>query len=372
MKKNKGLYVVVILLVFFCGCGVMYGLMQTFPTLVTENVTKIKKDVTVTDTGIADAVEKIYDAVGVVSTYKSEQAIASGTGFIFKQDGKKYYMLTNYHVIADGDDVKVTFNDGELTDTKVVGYNKYADIAVLTFESSKEYPIAEIGKSSDIRIGDTVFTVGAPLDSEYYGTVTRGIISGTDRMIEVDDNVVNAIQTDASINSGNSGGPLCNSNGEVIGINSLKLVSSGVEGMGFAIPIDTAIANANDIIAGVQKENPYIGISMTNLSEALSSNSLFDSNAYRYWALFHENAEAAKISTGVGVISVEDDSPAAKAGLQAGDIIVKLDDKDTKSIGYLRYNLYKHASGDTIKISFYRDGKLKEASIKLSTNQQTS
>ncbi len=371
-KNNKVLYVVAVLLVFFCGCGVMYGVMRAFPVLTTENVTKIKKDVTVTDTGIADAVEKIYDAVCVVNTYKNEQAIASGTGFIYKHDSKKYYLLTNYHVIENGDDVKVTFNEGEVVDTEVVGYNKYADIAVLKFESSKEYPVSSIGKSSDVRIGDTVFTVGAPLDSEYSGTVTRGIISGTDRMIEVDDNVVNAIQTDASINSGNSGGPLCNSNGEVIGINSLKLVSSGVEGMGFAIPIETAVENAEDIIAGVQKENPYIGISMVNLSEALSANNLFDSNSYRYRAMFYENAEKAKISTGVGVISVEEDSPASKSDLKMGDIIVKIDDKDIKSIGYLRYNLYKYNKGDTIKISYYRDGKLKETKVKLSVNQQTS
>lgn len=372
MKKNKVLYAVIVVLVFFCGCGVMYGIMQTFPTMITENVTKIKRDVTVTDTGIADAVEKIYDAVGVVNTYKNEQAIASGTGFIFKQDGKKYYMLTNYHVIADGDDAKVTFNDGTLIDTKVVGYNQYADIAVLRFESSKEYPIATIGKSSDIRIGDTVFTVGAPLDSEYYGTVTRGIVSGTDRMIEVDDNVVNAIQTDASINSGNSGGPLCNANGEVIGINSLKLISSGVEGMGFAIPIETAVENANDIIAGVQKENPYIGIGMVNLSEALSANNIFSNDSMRYYMLFYENAEAAKISTGVGIVSIDDASPAAKSDLKVGDIIVKIDDKGIKSIAYLRYNLYKYQKGDTIKISYYRDGKLKTTNIKLSTNQQIS
>lgn len=372
MKKNKGLYVVIIILVFFCGCGAMYGLMQAFPALVTENVTKIKKDVTVTDTGIADAVEKIYDAVCVVNTYKSEQAIASGTGFIYKQDGKKYYLLTNYHVIENGDDVKITFNDGELVNTKVVGYNKYADIAVLKIESNKEYPVSAIGKSSDIRIGDTVFTVGAPLDSEYYGTVTRGIISGTDRMIEVDDYVVNAIQTDASINSGNSGGPLCNSNGEVIGINSLKLISSGVEGMGFAIPIESAVETANDIIAGVQKESPYMGINMVNLSDALSANNIFSNDSLRYYMMFHDNAEKAKISTGVGIVSVEEDSPADKAELKSGDIIVKIDDKDIKSIAYLRYNLYKYEKGDEIKVSYYRDGKLKDTKIKLSANEQTS
>lgn len=369
MKNKKIWYVVAIVVVFFAGCGAMFAVLKTWPMMVTENVTKIKKDVTVTDTGIADAVEKVYDAVGFVVTYKNDQAISSGSGFIFKKDKNKYYVLTNYHVIENGNKVAVTFSDKKAVDTKVVGYNEYADIAVLTFESKDEYPVSSIGKSEDLRVGDTVFTVGAPLASEYSGTVTRGIISGLDRLVEVDDYIVNVLQTDASINSGNSGGPLCNANGEVIGINSLKLVSDGVEGMGFAIPIESAIENANDIVAGVIKENPFIGISMKNIADVMNVLNFQERN---YYLMFKDNVEKAEITTGVGVVEVTKDSPADKAGLKAGDIIVKMNDEDIKNIAYLRYNLYKYDSGETVTISAYRDGKLKDFKVKLSVNKETS
>lgn len=355
------------LIAFFVGCLAMYAVVYYFPTSVTQNITKLEKDVTVTDSGIADAVEKVYDAVVVVSTYQNDTYTASGTGFLYKRDGKTYYILTNHHVIDGGNKVTVTFTDGTILETKVIGSDQYADIAVLTVESDKELDVVEIGKSEDSRVGDTAFAVGAPLDSAYSWTVTRGILSGKDRMVEVSlsnnknsDYVMKVLQTDAAINSGNSGGPLCNSNGEVIGITSLKLVSSGVEGMGFAIPIEFAINKAEELISGESNEYPYIGVSMFDVSQAY--------NTYQYNSIIKESG----VTSGVIVASVEKGSPASSAGIKTNDIIVKINGADVKNIAYLRYYLYQYKTGETIKVTLYRDGKQKEVSVKLGTSKQTT
>ena len=355
------------LIVFFVGCLAMYAVVYLFPTSVTKNVTKLEKDVTETDTGIADAVEKVYNAVVIVSTYKDDAYIASGTGFVYKKDGNKYYILTNHHVIDGGNKVTITFTDGRVVETKVVGSDQYSDIAVLSMESKDELTVASLGKNDNSRVGDTTFAVGAPLDSAYSWTVTRGILSGKDRLVEVslnnsrnNDYIMKVLQTDAAINSGNSGGPLCNSNGEVIGITSLKLVSSGVEGMGFAIPIEDATSKAEQIINGENVSYPYIGISMLDVAKVYTS--------YQYAELIQKTG----VSSGVIVVSVEKGSPASKGKLETNDIITKIDGKDVKNVAYLRYYLYQYKVGDTIKITVNRDGKTKELSVTLASNKQTT
>ena len=250
--KNENLKTVLMCFVSaICGAGVLFLGMtyypDTFRKVITETVET--KNVSITDTGIAEAVDKIYDAVVVVKNYKSKELYSTGTGFFYEVDGNTAYILTNHHVIEGGDDVYVQLTDGNMVKVDIVGSDKYADIAVLSIDVNDSVKVASIGSSESIRVGDTVFAVGAPLDaSTYSGTVTRGIISGKDRLVTVslsntnsNDWVMSVLQTDAAINSGNSGGPLANGNGEVIGITSLKLASSGVEGMGFAIPIETAM-----------------------------------------------------------------------------------------------------------------------------------
>ena len=364
-KKKKSFTGYII--VFFIGCLAMYALFYFYPAAITEHITKLEKDVTITDKGIADAVEKVYDSVVVVATYKDNEQYASGTGFIYKKDGNKYYVLTNYHVIDKSNKVTVTLTNEEIIETTVVGYNEYADIAVLSFESKSDYPLAELGKSSDLRVGDTTFAVGAPLDNAYSWTVTRGILSGKDRMIEVslnkttsNDYVMKVLQTDTAINSGNSGGPLCNANGEVIGITSLKLISSGIEGMGFAIPIEDALDTAESIITGKAIETPYIGIAMLDLSTAY------------YYQQFHDNISKSGVSNGVVITSIEKNSPAEKAGLEAGDIIVKLNKEEIKNIAYLRYYLYKNNVGDSIELTVFRDGKEKTVKVNLVSSNARS
>src|SRR5574344_2286922 len=261
----------------------------------------------ITDTGIAESVKKVYDSVVVVETYVNDQLYATGTGFVFKEDDNYGYILTNNHVISNGTTIKVIFTDNTEVEVSVVGSDSYSDIAVLKVNKENVLGIATIGSSTSMNVGDTTFAVGAPVDASTYSwTVTRGILSGKDRVVEVSSSnstyVMSVLQTDAAINSGNSGGPLCNANGEVIGITNMKINSSSVEGMGFAIPIETAMEYANNFIDGTPIVRPYIGISMYDLS-----NSMFSSQS------------------GVYISSVESDSPASKAGLTKGDVITAID-----------------------------------------------
>ena len=339
--------------------------MYFFPAPFVKTITEETRNVNITDTGIADAVEKIYDAVVVVKTYKSQQLYATGTGFVYKRDDNRAYILTNNHVIESGDAIYVEFTDGRQIETSVEGKDTYSDIAVLSLDADEVSVVAEMGSSEDARVGDTVFTVGAPINSDAYsGTVTRGILSGKNRLVgvstqnsNVSDIMMSVLQTDAAINSGNSGGPLVNANGEVIGITSLKLSSSGlssnasIEGMGFAIPIETALSYAEKLERGETIERPSLGITMRNLAAAMS---------YYYPALNNIG-----VDSGVYVESVTDGSPAADGGIKTGDVITAVDDKEITDLAYLRYLLYNHSVGDTMKVTVYRDGDYKDLTIHL-------
>lgn len=342
------------------GAAITYGIMSKFPG--TTIVNKSEKEVTVTDNGIADAVEKVYDAVVVVETFKGDTLYATGTGFIYKNDNNTYYVVTNYHVVSSGSKIKVIITSGDEIETTVVGGDQYADIAVLSFKSNKDLTVAEIGSSTDARVGDTVFTVGAPISSTTYSwTVTRGILSGKDRMVSVSlsnsgtaDYEMKVLQTDAAINSGNSGGPLCNANGQVIGITNMKLISSGIEGMGFAIPIEDAIDYADKLINGDDTSRPYLGIAMADISQASYAN-------YYYGITIPSN-----VTDGAIILSVEDGSSAAKAGLKKGDIITAIDDTKVSTVADLKYQLYKHSVGDKVTLTYLRDGSEKTTTATLS------
>ncbi len=363
-RDSKVSVIIVVILSFFLGAGAFYGLIKLYPAVFLKEVTKLEKNVSITDNGIAESVDKVYDSVVVVSTYSGSTKIASGTGFVYKKDGNTAYILTNNHVIEKGTDIRVTFTNEKESEVKVVGSDKYADIAVLSINSSEIITVAELGKSEDARVGDTVFAVGAPLDNAYSWTVTRGILSGKNRLVEVStessrssDWVMSVMQTDAAINSGNSGGPLANANGEVIGITSLKLVSSGVEGMGFAIPIETATDYAEKIINGEEITQPYLGINMLNVADAYYSRN--------YYSLL----SSLNVTSGVLVTNVEKDSDAEKAGIKENDIIIEMDGKSISSLAYLRYNLYSHSVGDKVKIKVNRDGDIKELTVTLNNKK---
>lgn len=364
-EKNKNTkLVIIIIVVFFLGMIGMYGIFYFFPNTFKTIETKLEKDVTITENGIADAVDKVYDSVVVVNTYVDGQEYASGTGFVYKTDKDIAYILTNNHVINNANDVYVTFTDGSIVKTKIVGSDVYSDIAVLSLDKKYIKTVAEIGNSDKSRLGDTVFAIGAPLDSAYSWSVTRGILSGKDRLVEVEltsgkdktSMVVNTHQTDAAINSGNSGGPLANSNGEVIGITSIKLASSNIEGMGFAIPIETAISYAEELIVGNEVKRPHLGVYMLDVTDAYYSR--------EYYGIIRD----ANLTKGVVVTDLEPKSSADLGGLEKGDIIIKVDGNEISSSAYLRYYLYKHKVGEEMKLTILRNNKEKDVTIKLTAN----
>ena len=343
IKSSKSTNGIVYIILTFCVCLCLFGGFYEFylKHLVIET-TKTIKDVTITDTGIADAVEKVYDSVVTVKNYVRNQLYSTGSGFVFKVDNKYGYILTNYHVISGGNEVSVVFTNNKDEKVTIVGYDEYSDIAVLAVDKSLVLATAQIGSSNDMRIGDTTFAVGTPVDSSVYSwSVTRGILSGKDRMVQVDNYVMSVLQTDTAINSGNSGGPLCNSNGEVIGITNMKLASSQIEGMGFAIPIEDAVKNAETIISGKKISRPYLGIS------------IYDSNNY-----FNN-------TSGVYVESVEKNGAAYNAGIKTGDKILKVNGVEIANTSYFRYQLYKYNIGDKIKITIERNGIEKTLTVTL-------
>ncbi len=364
-KEHSNNNVWVKLLVMFCliaiGAAGMYGVIKLMPG--TTIVNKLEKEVTVNEQGIADAVEKVYDSVVVVENLKGSELQATGTGFIFKKSDNKYYVMTNYHVINGASSVKIQLTNNKELNVEVLGGDSYSDIAILAFESKDDYSIAEIGSSTDARVGDTTFAVGAPVDSTTYSwSVTRGIVSGKDRMVKVttssqttsSDYIMKVLQTDAAINSGNSGGPLCNSNGQVIGITNMKLVSnstSNIEGMGFAIPIEDAIDFANKIINGEDITRPTLGVSMLDIS----------STGLAYYNI----SVPDNVTNGVVIMSVSKGSAAEEGGLKKGDVILEIDNVKVTSSALLKYELYRLNIGDEITLKINRNGFEKTLKIKL-------
>ncbi len=370
-KQNKGKKIVVLVIAFFMtivvsgvvGATSILVVFHYNPDLVRNtvtNITKTEKEVTVNENGIADAVAKVYDSVVIVKNYQKNQLYATGTGFFYKKENNTYYLLTNYHVIQNGEKISVVLTSGEEEEVTVEGGDKYSDIAVLSFQTEKDIAVAELGDNTSTRVGDTVFAIGAPLDSSVYSwSVTRGILSGKDREVKVSttnsnssDWIMRVIQTDTAINSGNSGGPLCNSNGQVIGITNMKLASTGIEGMGFAIPIEEASSLADTIIRGEDISRPYLGISMLDARDSYYAN------------YYHYEAGTA----GVLIPEVVEGSPAAKAGLRPGDIIVGIGDTEIEDVASLRYELYKHKAGETVVIKYLRESKTQTTKVTLQSN----
>jgi serine protease Do len=363
-SNNMGIILIVTTLIsLICGALGAFVILQCFPN-VTESVIKNITEETITETSIADAVDKVYDAVVVVKTYSQGKLYATGTGFVYKTNDKTAYIMTNNHVIDGGDSVKVLFTNNQEEEATIVGGETYSDIAVLSVSSDKIISTAELGETEDLRVGDTVFTVGSPEGAEYAGTVTKGIISGKDRLVAVSysnttsDYYMKVLQTDAAINPGNSGGPICNINGEVIGITNMKLVDDEVEGMGFAIPIEDALYYAAIIETEGKVTRPYVGISMLDVS----------SDSYYLWQ--SGISIPSGVTEGVVVYSVEQGSPADKAKLQKGDIITSLGGESIESLAEFRYELYKHSVGEEVEIKYIRDGK--EATTKITLGKSNS
>lgn len=359
------LIILVIVLSLISGCLGAYFMLITHEnstTTTSGGVTTSTAKLNETNS-ISEAVENVYDAVVVVEVYNDNQLVSTGTGFVYKKENGKAYLMTNNHVISDGKMIKVLFTDETELEATIVGSDVYSDIAVLSVKDSDTIKSATMGDSSKSKVGDTVFTVGSPEGSDYAGTVTKGVLSAKDRLVEValtnnetSDYYMQVLQTDAAINPGNSGGPLCNTNGEVIGITNMKLVDDTVEGMGFAIPIEEALKVAEVLETEGKIIRPYIGISMLDLS-----------NSYYLWQAGIMLPDG--VEEGVAIYSVENNSPADKAGLKKGDIIIKLAGKEVGSLAEFRYELYKHNPNEEVEVTYLRDGKEQTTKLTLGKSE---
>jgi serine protease Do len=309
---------------------------------------------------IVSAVEKVNPTVVSVLAGTAEGDFEAGqygigSGVIFEKDGKKAKVVTNNHVIQSGTLYRVILSNGEQKDAKLLGQDVLSDLAVLEVESSSIEEVAEFGDSDGLKVGQTAIAIGNPLGLGFTHTITVGVISSTQRKVPVSlmdgsffDWEMEVIQTDAAINQGNSGGALVNLDGEVIGINSMKIADFGVEGLGFALPINAVKPIIESLIEHGKVKRPFIGIYSNDLSDVAEEGLDLPKKVKR------------------GIVIVNTTGPAQEAGLKASDVIVKLDDQPIGSTLELRQYLYAHKEiGDDLVISYYRNGDLKETVLVL-------
>ena len=352
-RKNLFKYFIFYVFTIFSSILAVIIYLYYFPVnskIITES--KTINETKLTEESIESSINSVYDSVVTVESYYNNQNIGSGTGFIYKTDDKKGYILTNHHVIESADKVQVILSSNEVVDVTILGSDEYTDLAVLSINKDKVTKVATLGDSENITIGSTVIAVGSPMGSDYSGSVTRGIVSGKDRMIENNSIITKVIQTDAAINPGNSGGPLVNLAGEVIGITSMKLAQEEIEGMGFAIPINDVKIYLEYLEKSEEIKRPSIGISVIEATD-------------RYSLYRNQIAISGDVKSGVVIVDTVSNASAAKAGLKRGDVITKFDDNDITNISTLRYYLYQYKTGDTIKVTYIRDGKTNTLDMKL-------
>ena len=378
-SKKWGQLLLVILISFFSGVLGSFTTLQisqkqnTNPT----NTTTVSKTAVKNENSTTQAVDKVKDAVVSVITYSAnsqnslfgstetdtdtntEQVSSEGSGVIYKKEGNFAYLVTNTHVINGAKKVDIRLADGTKVPGEIVGSDTYSDIAVVKIAADKVTTVAEFGDSDQLTVGETAIAIGSPLGSEYANTVTQGIVSSLNRNVSLkseDGQAIStkAIQTDTAINPGNSGGPLINIQGQVIGITSSKIATNGgtsVEGLGFAIPSNDAINIINQLEKNGKVTRPALGIQMVNLSN-LSSSDLQRLNV------------PSSVTAGVVVRSVITSMP-ANGHLQQYDVITKVDDKAISSTTELQSALYSHSIGDSMTITYYRNGKEETTTIKL-------
>jgi Trypsin-like serine proteases, typically periplasmic, contain C-terminal PDZ domain len=356
MKKNFG-YIITAIISIAVGVVGSIIILDPYINKKTEILEKKVSEINITEADtLKTSISKIYDAVVVVEGYSKNNLVSSGSGFVYKIDDNFGYMITNNHVVENCTSVRVLNNEGTEIEANILGTDIYLDIAVLRIDKEYVLQVASLGNSELSEIGDTVFTVGSPNGREYLGTVTKGIISGLNREVTVSLSkgyyIMDVIQTDAAINPGNSGGPLVNINGEVIGINSLKLVKDEIEGMGFAIPIEEVLLYVDRLEAGKEIERPVIGVELIDVSS-------------RRQQEYYQITIDSSIKEGAIIYKTVPNSAAQVAGLQIGDVIIKVNGVNVTDSTHFRYLLYKNNVGDTINITYNRNGKENTINVKL-------
>ena len=326
------------------------------------------------ETDITKAVDKAADSVVGITNLQSSnfwadettaQEAGTGSGVIYKKSGGKAFIVTNNHVVQGATELEVTLSDGKKINAKLIGADIWTDLAVVEVAAKEITKVAEFGNSDSLKAGEPVIAIGNPLGLTFSGSVTQGIISGLQRTIPVDINEdgtpdwqSEVIQTDAAINPGNSGGALVNIEGQLIGINSMKIAESAVEGIGLAIPINSAIPIIEDLEQHGEVQRPYMGVELQSVSDIPG----------------YYQQEALKlpidVTTGVAIKDVSPNSPAQKAGLKELDVIVELDGEEIVDLISLRKHLYTEKKiGDKMEVKYYRNGKLETTELTLSEEE---
>ena len=358
-KKIIGISLVVAIIVSVISSSLTYFLVSN------GGITKTLSDITYNVEGVENpvvAVSKIAgnSVVGVKVDYyeqsffgQLEEGESEGSGIIYSEDG---YIITNNHVIEEAVDsnsatVTITLNDGTEYEAEIIGRDETTDLALLKIDA-KGLNAAKFGNSDELQVGELAVAIGNPLGSEFAGSVTAGYISALDRTLTIDSTTYKLIQTDAAINPGNSGGALVNAKGEIIGINSAKISSTGVEGLGFAIPINEALEIIEQLKVTGKIIRPYIGIYGLDLDET--------------------TARRNKLVEGVYVYQVYTNTPAQKAGISRGDIIVGIDGKDVTTKQELNEIKNSKNIGDTVELKLYRNGKYETIKVTLDSDENVS
>jgi serine protease Do len=323
------------------------------------------------NTATVQAVEKVENAVvGVINIrriknwFDNEESVrqGEGSGVIFQKKNGKAHIITNYHVIQNAEKVEVALPSGDKVDAKIIGADMFTDLAVLEIDGAKVTTVAELGDSDALKVGEPAIAIGNPLGLKFSRTVTQGIISSLDRSMPMDfdedgqdDWELDVLQTDAAINPGNSGGALVNIHGQVIGINTLKIAREGVEGLGFAIPINDVKKIVEQLMQYGELKRAYIGVQPYDLVNV---------PRYHWKETLHLPND---VKAGVVVMNeVDKFSPAGKAGLRQYDVIVKLDGQEITSGAQLRkYLTLNKKPGETVEVTFYRDGFKKTVKVQL-------
>jgi S1-C subfamily serine protease len=358
-RRSKFSYFVVALIAAIVGGIVsayiapvyLYGKLIPMPDIYKENMSNVEKQINITPnsdiSSVSAVAKKAMSSVVGITTIQvqrkfiwEEEVEGVGSGIVINPNG---YILTNSHVVGDGKAkrISVLFENGDKMPGKVLWNDAVLDLAIVKVEAT-QLPTAELGDSDSLEVGQLAVAIGNPLGLDFQRTVTSGVISGLNRSVRVDQyNVIeNLIQTDASINPGNSGGPLLNNKGEVIGINTVKIRSQVGEGLGFAIPINVA----KPIIDGVVKQGDFKTVYMGFTGIEVE----------KYEMKYGVELNADK---GIIIDEILPNSPAEKAGLKPGDIIIKIDNQEIESMNQLKKILYKYKKGDRATLAVIRNNK---------------
>lgn len=336
-----------------CGIGGAYLIARTNPSsVIYQDTSKIVSTGSQDSSTIKSVVEQCANSVVEIQTesvtngsnpFQQYVSSGAGSGVILTQDG---YIVTNHHVIEDANSITVRTRSGDEYNASLVGSDEQSDLAVLKIDATGLTP-AVLGDSTTLEVGDLAIAIGNPL-GELGGSVTSGIISALDREMTIDGQTMTLLQTDASVNPGNSGGGLFNANGDLIGIVNAKSSGENVEGIGFAIPISTATDIIDELIAnGEVTSRPTLGVSLYNVEDEMTASQL------------------GVDSTGVYIVQIVDGGAADNAGLRSGDRIVSVDGSEVSSASDVRAALNKHKIGESISITVERNGQTQDFDVAL-------